>query len=99
MAPGSNIQADEREEAPPELHDAMSRMMSMALARDLTRVCSYVFSLPAAHVYRHLGPEFERSFHEDIVHLVDGIPNGYGLVSQGVQYAIGLAVTLSTYKV
>lgn len=96
-APGSNVKADDREEAPPELHDAMSRMMTMALACDLTRVCSYVFSLPAAHVYyRHLGPEFERSFHEDIVHLVDGIPNGYGLVSQGVQYAMeSLAVTLS----
>jgi len=97
IAPHKDVKADDREEAPPALHDAMSRMMAMALACDLTHVCSYVFSLPAAHVYyRHLGADFERSFHEDIVHLVDGIPNGYGLVSRGVQYAMeSLAVTLS----
>ncbi|MEC8024441.1 MAG: DUF1552 domain-containing protein [Myxococcota bacterium] len=99
-APGADIQADDREEAPAELHDAMSRMLAMSMACDLTRVFSYVFSLPAAHVYyRHLGPEFERSFHEDIVHLVDGIPNGYQLVSQGVQYVMeSLAVTLSHFQ-
>jgi hypothetical protein len=74
----------------------MSRMLATALACDLTHVFSYTFSLPAAHVYyRHLGPEFDRSFHEDIVHLVDGIEGGYGLVSKGVSYATeSLAVTL-----
>lgn len=96
MAPGSDIQADNREEAPAILNDAMSRMMTMAMACDLTHVINYTHTLPAAHVYyRHLGEDFERSFHEDIVHLVDGIPNGYGLVRAGVTYAMEcLATTL-----
>jgi hypothetical protein len=88
-APGSDIRADDREEAPAVLNDAMGRMMAMALACDLTNVINYTHTLPAAHVYyRHLGEQFERSFHEDIVHLVDGIPNGYGLVRAGVTYAM-----------
>jgi hypothetical protein len=96
VAPGPDIQADQREDAPPLLHDVMSRMLAPALACDLTHVFSCTFSLPAAHVYyRHLGPDFNRSFHEDIMHLVDGIDGGYDLVSKGVTYAMeSLAVTL-----
>lgn len=99
-APGAAIQADDREEAPAALNDAMSQMIAMALACDLTHVFSYCFTLPAGHVYyRHLGADFDRSFHEDIVHLVDGIDNGYGLVTQGVRYAMEcLAVTLGHLK-
>ncbi len=99
QAPGADVRADDREEAPAGLHDAMSRMMAMALACDLTNVFSYVFTLPAAHVYyRHLGPDFERSYHEDIVHLVDALPNGYDMVTQGVVYTMeSLAVTLDHF--
>ncbi|MFN3200389.1 MAG: DUF1552 domain-containing protein [Bradymonadia bacterium] len=88
-APGPEIQADTKEEAPWVLNEAMSQMMALALACDLTHVFSYVFTLPAGHVYyRHLGEEFNRSYHEDIVHLVDALPNGYGMVRQGVVYTM-----------
>lgn len=95
-APPASIQADDREEAPAALHDVMSQMIAMALACDLTHVFSYTFTLPAGHVYyRHLGEDFNRSFHEDIMHLVDALPNGYQMVTQGVQYAMqSLAVSL-----
>lgn len=97
--PGPEIRADDREEAPGALNDVMSRMMAMALACDLTNVFSYVFTLPAAHVYyRHMGADYERSFHEDIVHLVDALPDGYGMVTRGVAYAMQcLAVTLDHF--
>ncbi len=97
--PAADVRADDREEAPAALHDVMSRMIAMALACDLTNVFSYAFTLPAAHVYyRHLGEAFERSFHEDIVHLVDAIPDGYGLVAQGVEYTMqALATTLDHF--
>ncbi len=87
--PGADVQEDTREEAPALLNDAMGRMMALAMACDLTNVFSYAFTLPAGHVYyRHLGDNFNRSFHEDIVHLVDALPDGYGMVSQGVIYAM-----------
>lgn len=99
-APSPDIQADDREEAPMVLNDAMSRMMAMALACDLTNVMTYMFTLPAGHVYyRHLGERFNRSFHEDIVHLVDALDGGYDMVTQGVQYAMeSFAVTLQHFR-
>lgn len=87
--PDPSVQKDTREEAPEILNDAMGRMMALALACDLTHVFSYAFTLPAGHVYyRHLGEDFNRSFHEDIVHLVDALPDGYGMVRQGVSYTM-----------
>ncbi len=99
QAPGPEIQEDRREEAPEALNDAMGRMLAMAMACDLTHVFSYVFTLPAGHVYyRHLGQEFHRSFHEDIVHLVDALPDGYGMVRSGVNYTMRcLARTLEHF--
>jgi len=99
-APGPEVQEDRREEAPWILNDAMSQMIAMAMACDLTNVFSYVFTLPAGHVYyRHLGEEFNRSFHEDIVHLVDALPNGYGMVRDGVTYTLEcLAKTLEHFQ-
>ncbi|MEM9074158.1 MAG: DUF1552 domain-containing protein [Myxococcota bacterium] len=95
-APPADLRADDREEAPMMLHDAMSRMIALSLSCGLTNVFTYMFTLPAGHVYyRHLGSDFDRSFHEDIVHLVDGIPNGPELVTRGVQYAMeSFAITL-----
>src|SRR4051812_8523717 len=46
---------DMNSEAPPAVNTVMSQLATLALACDKTRVLSYMFSLPAAHVYyRHL---------------------------------------------
>ena len=48
---------DTKSEAPPAVNTAMAQLSTLALACDRTRVLTYMFSLPAAHVYyRHLAP-------------------------------------------
>ena len=58
---------DTNSEAPPAVNTAMADLSALALACDRTRVLTFVFSLPAAHVYyRHLGSNMNADFHDTI---------------------------------
>jgi hypothetical protein len=78
---------DTRSEAPPEVNTAMTELSALALACERTRVLSYMFSLPAAHVYyRHLASDMDDDFHDTICHT-DPDDDGYQTrVDTGVQY-------------
>lgn len=82
------ITSDVRDEAPPELCRAMSELVVTALACDLTRVFSFMFSPPGSQVhYRHLGEDYAPAFHDNIVH-VSGPDDELGLVTGGVRYTM-----------
>jgi hypothetical protein len=80
---------DTNSEAPPAVATAMSDLSMLALACDKTRVLSYVFSLPAAHVYyRHLASNMNADFHDTICHGDAGDMTSQPRVDTGVQYVV-----------
>jgi len=80
---------DTNSEAPPAVNTAMSDLSMLALACDRTRVLSFVFSLPAAHVYyRHLASNMNADFHDTICHGDAGDQSSQPRVDTGVQYVI-----------
>jgi hypothetical protein len=80
---------DAKSEAPPEVNTVMSKLATLALACDRTRVISYMFSLPAAHVYyRHLGTDMNADFHDTICHTDKGDKSNQPRVDKGVQYTM-----------
>jgi hypothetical protein len=80
---------DARSEAPPAVNTVMSKLATLALACDRTRVVSYMFSLPAAHVYyRHLDTDMNADFHDTICHTDPGTKSSQPRVDKGVQYAM-----------
>jgi Protein of unknown function (DUF1552) len=63
----SQIPPDNKAEAPPELNKVMADLLVAALSCDLTRVFTFIFTYPAAHVYfRNLGQN--KDFHAQICH-------------------------------
>lgn len=97
MAP--TIGKDANSEAPPAVNTIMSKLATLALACDKTRVVSYMFSLPAAHVYyRHLA-NMNADFHDTICHTDAGDKSTQTRVDTGVQYTMRcLAEFLSEMK-
>jgi Protein of unknown function (DUF1552) len=82
------IGKDAKSEAPPAVNTIMSKLATLALACDKTRVVSYMFSLPAAHVYyRHL-PMMDADFHDTICHTDAGDKSTQTRVDTGVQYTM-----------
>lgn len=80
---------DMNSEAPPAVNTIMSQLTTLALACDKTRVASYMFSLPAAHVYyRHLDTDMNADFHDTICHTDAGDTSNQPRVDKGVQYAM-----------
>jgi hypothetical protein len=79
---------DERSEAPPAVNTAMVELSALALACEQTRVLTYMFSLPAAHVYyRHLA-DMNDDFHDTICHGDAGDQSSQPRVDTGVQYTM-----------
>ena len=65
----------------------MADLSMLALACDRTRVLTFVFSLPAAHVYyRHLGTNMDADFHDTICHGDPGDQSNQPRVDTGVHY-------------
>ena len=91
---------DAKSEAPPAVNTIMSKLATLALACDRTRVVSYMFSLPAAHVYyRHLGMDMDADFHDTICHTDKGDKSNQPRVDTGVQYTMRcLAELLANMK-
>jgi hypothetical protein len=88
---------DAKSEAPPAVNTVMSKLATLALACDRTRVVSYMFSLPAAHVYyRHLDTDMNADFHDTICHTDAGDKANQPRVDKGVQYAMRCLAELLT---
>ena len=67
----------------------MVELSALALACEKTRVLSFMFSLPAAHVYyRHLAPDMNDDFHDTICHGDAGDQSNQPRVDAGVQYTM-----------
>lgn len=87
--PAPTAGKDTNSEAPPATNSAMCDLSMLALACDRTRVLSFVFSLPAAHVYyRHLGSNMNADFHDTICHGDPGDQSNQPRVDTGVQYVM-----------
>jgi hypothetical protein len=83
------IGKDTRSEAPPAVNTAMADLSALALACERTRVLSFMFSLPAAHVYyRHLASDMNDDFHDIICHGDAGDQSNQPRVDKGVIYAM-----------
>lgn len=80
---------DGNSEAPPAVNTAMADLSTLALACDRTRVLTFMFSLPAAHVYyRHLASDMNDDFHDTICHGDAGDQANQPRVDKGVLYAM-----------
>jgi hypothetical protein len=90
------IGKDARSEAPTAVNRVMAEMLAVAFAADITRNASFVFTLPAAHVfYRSLGNDMNDDFHDTICHGDPGDNASQTRVHRGVVYAMeALAVFL-----
>lgn len=90
------VTKDARSEAPAAVNKVMAEMLAVAFAADITRNSSFVFTLPAAHVfYRSLGNDMNDDFHDTICHGDAGDSSSQPRVHRGVIYAMqALAVFL-----
>ena len=80
---------DTKSEAPIAVNAVMADMLSIALATDVTRNASFVFTLPAAHVfYRAAGTDMNDDFHNTICHTDPGDNAHQPRVHEGVVYAM-----------
>jgi hypothetical protein len=80
---------DGSSEAPPAVNTAMAELTALALACERTRVATFMFSLPAAHVYyRHLGSDMNDDFHDTICHTDAGDKSTQTRVDKGVKYTL-----------
>ncbi len=80
---------DANSEAPPAVNTAMAELTALALACERTRVATFMFSLPAAHVYyRHLASNMNDDFHDTICHGDAGDQANQPRVDTGVLYTM-----------
>jgi hypothetical protein len=80
---------DSASEAPPAVSSAMAELTTLALACEKTRVVTFMFSLPAAHVYyRHLASDMNDDFHDNICHTDAGDEANQPRVDKGVLYTM-----------
>ncbi len=83
------IGPDTKSEAPVAVNQVMADMLSIAFATDITRNASFVFTLPAAHVfYRAAGADMNDDFHNTICHTDPGDNAHQTRVHEGVLYAM-----------
>jgi hypothetical protein len=67
----------------------MAELTALALSCDQTRVATFMFSLPAAHVYyRHLATNMNDDFHDTICHGDAGDATNQPRVDTGVLYTM-----------
>jgi hypothetical protein len=84
-----SVGRDGQSEAPPAVNTAMVELSALALSCEKTRVLSFMFSLPAAHVYyRHLATNMNDDFHDIICHGDAGDQSNQPRVDTGVLYAM-----------
>lgn len=83
------VSKDMKSEAPAAVNAVMADMLSIAMAMDVTRNASFVFTLPAAHVfYRAAATNMNDDFHDTICHTDPGDNAHQPRVHTGVLYAM-----------
>jgi hypothetical protein len=92
----AGVTMDTKSEAPQTVNKVMAQMLAVALASDITRNATFMFTLPAAHVfYRSIGTDMNDDFHNTICHTDPGDNAHQTRVDKGVIYAMqGLATFL-----
>jgi hypothetical protein len=92
----SGIGMDTKSEAPQNVNGVMAQMLAVALASNITLNSTFMFTLPAAHVfYRSIGTDMNDDFHDTICHTDPGDNAHQTRVDKGVIYAMqGLATFL-----
>ena len=88
----AGITKDTKSEAPMKVNDVMAQMLAVALASGITNNATFMFTLPAAHVYyRSISSDMTAAFHDTIAHTDAGnnATTGYQTrYHQGVIYAM-----------
>ena len=69
----TGITKDTKSEAPMKVNDVMAQMLAVALASGITKNATFMFTLPAAHVYyRSVASDMNADFHDTIAHIDAG---------------------------
>jgi len=88
----TGITKDTQSEAPMKVNDVMAQMLAVALASGITNNATFMFTLPAAHVYyRSIGSDMNADFHDTIAHTDAGNNAATGYQTRyhkGVIYAM-----------
>lgn len=88
----AGIAKDTKSEAPLKVNDVMAQMLAVALASGVTNNATFMFTLPAAHVYyRSIASDMNADFHDTIAHTDAGnnATTGYqARYHKGVIYAM-----------
>jgi hypothetical protein len=67
------VTRDANSEAPMKVNDVMAQMLAVALASGITKNATFMFTLPAAHVYyRSISSAMNADFHDTIAHTDAG---------------------------
>ena len=67
------VTRDANSEAPMKVNDVMAQMLAVALASGITKNATFMFTLPAAHVYyRSISSDMNADFHDTIAHTDAG---------------------------
>jgi uncharacterized protein DUF1552 len=86
------VAKDTKSEAPMKVNDVMAQILAVALASGITKNATFMFTLPAAHVYyRSISADLNADFHDTIAHTDAGndATTGYQTrYHQGVLYAM-----------
>jgi hypothetical protein len=86
------VTRDANSEAPMKVNDVMAQMLAVALASGITKNATFMFTLPAAHVYyRSISSDMNADFHDTIAHTDAGnnATTGYQTrYHKGVIYAM-----------
>jgi len=88
----SGIGKDTKSEAPMKVNDVMAQILAVALASGITNNATFMFTLPAAHVYyRSVASDMNADFHDTIAHTDAGNNAATGYQTRyhkGVVYAM-----------
>jgi len=88
----AGIAKDTKSEAPMKVNDVMAQMLAVALASGITKNATFMFTLPAAHVYyRSVASDMNSDFHDTIAHTDAGndATTGYQTrYHKGILYAM-----------
>lgn len=88
----AGVGKDTKSEAPTKVNDVMAQMLAVALASGITKNATFMFTLPAAHVYyRSVASDMNADFHDTIAHNDSGnnATTGYQTrYHKGIVYAM-----------
>ena len=85
----TGIGKDMNNKAPANVNQVMAQMLAVALASDITRNASFMWTYPAAHAYfTDAGTDMNADFHNTICHTDPGDNKSQTRVNEGVLWAV-----------